>query len=103
MRQKLVNAIIESLNEHYPLTIDFPDQLADELISKFQITIISESKQFKNYGRVFGDFTVIGKVEGRKGLYYKCECSCGHTRDIAYANLISGAISICKECSKKLA
>jgi len=47
-------------------------------------------------GSVFGDLTVIGPYEARRGVtYWNCQCSCGVTKYIARASLSSGKSVSC--------
>jgi hypothetical protein len=50
-------------------------------------------------GRVFGDYTVIGRSATRyRHLYWDCRCACGKVQSVSAANLAAGATKGCYEC-----
>jgi len=96
--QAKLNEFIRNVIANHPGDPELANWIAWELLQNFRVTFISENKSFKNLGRKFGDLTIIGKVNGRNGLYYLVEASCGHTKEVAYSNLVSGAITRCNVC-----
>ena len=52
-------------------------------------------------GQTFGEWTVTGFVEIRKGNYYwRCRCSCGAMHDVHQGSLRNGTSTRCIRCSK---
>lgn len=51
-------------------------------------------------GQTFGEWTVIGFVETRKGgTIWRCQCSCGAMHDVHHGNLRNGTSTRCVRCN----
>jgi len=92
MRNNLINVITTAMYEHWGKT-DMPELIADAIL---QTDILAA--RTKTIGKVYGMLTIMERVE-RKGYYFKCLCSCGQTKEVAYSNLASG-VSISCGCVK---
>lgn len=53
-------------------------------------------------GQVYGEWTVIGIVRGKKGLEWVCRCKCGEEKRQKIWNVRSGRSRMCKACSGRL-